>query len=332
MRVSTAAAMTEKEAIVNELHRPARKNFPRRRVVLKGIDDLWQADLLEIQQFANINKGHRYILVVIDCFSKYVWCVPIKNKTAAVVTEAMKSILDDKKKKKKKDVRRPRNLQTDQGTEFYNAKFQALMKAHRINHYSVYSVKKASIVERVIRTLKEKLWRHFSNSGKYVWLDALPSVVAAYNDTVHRTIKMTPNEASLARNEKRLLSTAYNRVKTVDRRRQKFKVGDCVRISKEKGQFDKGHLHNWSTELFTVTEVRLTNPRTYKLKDAAGNPILGGFYEYELQKTLHRDVYLVEKVLKTKGDRVYVKWLGLPKSQNSWIAKRDVLSGAPIKK
>lgn len=306
---------TTKRDIVYELHKPARRKFPRRHVIIKGLHDLWQADLAEFKEYARHNRGHKYILVVIDCFSKYLWTEPLKSKTATEVKNAMDKIL-------KKAKRSPNNLQTDDGTEFKNTYFKSLMQSKNINHYSTYSVIKASIVERVIRTLKEKLYREFSIAGKYKWIDILPNVTQQYNNSKHRTIGMKPKEVS-RRNEATLLSTVYNRVKRVGKR--SFSVGNIVRISKHKGLFEKGFTPNWSTELFKIVKVQITNPATYLLEDMTGSPILGSFYQHELQKVRHNDAYLVEKILRRKGKKVYVKWLGLDKTHNSWINKSDVL-------
>lgn len=139
-----------KRNVVQELHKPARRHFIRRRVVIKGLDDLWQADLVEMIPYNRENNKHNYLLTVIDTFSKYAWAVPLKNKSASSATAAMKSISDS-------SHRMPENLQTDDGKEFFNKIFQDLMRTHNINHYSTYSTLKASIVERFNRTLKEKM-------------------------------------------------------------------------------------------------------------------------------------------------------------------------------
>lgn len=136
-----------KKAIVDEIHRSARKNFERRSVIIRGFDDLWQADLAEFIPYSKYNDGHKYILLVIDCYSKFLWTRPLKSKNGVEVTTAMTSIL--------KAGRKPKNLQTDEGKEFYNKYFTEVMINNGVNHYSTYSVKKASIVERVIRTFKK---------------------------------------------------------------------------------------------------------------------------------------------------------------------------------
>lgn len=307
---------TIKEEIVQELHRPIRKKYPRRRVIIKGLDDLWQADLIEMQLYTRENKGFRYIFVVIDCFSKYVWCVPLKDKTAKCVSDAMKSVLITSK-------RTPKNLQTDLGKEFYNSQFSHLLEKYKINHYSTFTILKACIVERVIRTIKEKLYIQFSLRGNYKYYDILDKIINEYNNKKHRTIGMRPCDVTKD-NETELLQTVYSHIKTVGLVR-KFKVNDIVRISKQKTIFEKGYTPNWTTELFKIAKVKLSNPIVYFLKDMNDVDIKGAFYTEELSPAKYKDVYLVEKVLRRKGNKVYVKWLGLDKSHNSWIAKTNVL-------
>lgn len=303
-----------KREIVEELHKPVRIHFPRRRVIVKGLDDLFQADLVEMILYSKINKGYKYILVVIDVFSKFLWTKAVKNKSGPDVTQAMKSILI-------KSNRIPQNLQTDLGKEFYNQNFQNLMKKFNINHYSTFSNMKACVVERVNRTLKNAMWKEFSLQGTYKWLDLLSKLTDKYNATKHRTINVKPKDVNKS-NEKQILANAYNNIKTVGI--VKFKIGDSVRISKHREAFVKGYTPNWSNEIFIINQVKLTNPITYTLKDQSGHLIKGGFYEYELQKVKYPDVYLVEKVLKRKGDMVYVKWLGFNKTHNSWIHKSNI--------
>lgn len=307
-----------KEQVVNEIHRSARKNFKRRAVILKGIDDLWQADLIDLQKLQTVNKGYKYILVVIDTFSKYTWCIPTKSKTQTEVKNAFALIVKSAK-------RVPKNLQTDFGKEFYNDQFDRYVKSLKINHYSSYSIKKASIVERVIKTLKNKLYKYFSFIGNYKWLGKpLDDIVRSYNQTMHSTTKFRPIEVN--RNNEAEVKINIDK-KQCNRRFKlnKFNVGDRVRISKYKSLFHKGYTPNWSTELFTIKTVNDTRPVTYHIEDQRKNTILGTFYEQELQKTKYPDVYLIEKVIKKRGKKLYVKWLGLNDSENSWIDKDAIV-------
>src|SRR5580765_1215837 len=305
----------EKRQLVNELHAPARKNFPRRHVIVRGYDDLWQAGIVEMRPYSRFNRDYHYILTVIDVLSKHAWAVPLKSKGGSETADAIAEIIRDSK-------RCPRNIQTDMGKEFYNADVQRLMRKHDINHYSTYSVLKASVVERFNRTLKNDMWKMFTLNGTYMWIDALPRLVLDYNARKHRTIGMRPVDVTPAIAE-RLLATVYNRVNIAGP--AKFKVGDPVRVSKYKQLFEKGYTPNWTTEVFKIVKVQHTNPASYLLEDYRKKSVAGAFYEHELHRANYPDVYLVEKVLRRRGDEVYVKWLGFDNSHNSWIHKDNVI-------
>lgn len=306
--------MSRKE-IVDELHRSMRKNFKRRHVVMRGINDLLQADLVEMIPYAKLNRNYKYLLTVIDTFSKYGWAIPIKSKTGQQVANAMETIM-----RTLRDP--PKNIQTDDGKEFFNKYFEKIMKNNGINHYSTFSGLKASIVERFNRTLKNKMWKQFSLQGTYKWLPIVKQLVDQYNNTTHSTIKMKPSQVN-RNNEQKLLNTVYNRMKIFLPGR--YKVGDFVRVSKYKKVFEKGYTPNWTTEIFQVQEVRITDPVTYILRDYRGNTLKGGFYEFEIQKVKYPDAYLVEKIIRQDGNKVYVKWLGFDNSHNSYINKNDLI-------
>ena len=145
--------------VVEELHKPARRNYSRRKYDIRNLDETWQADLVEMIPYSKENKGFRYLLTVIDIFSKYAWAIPVKRKSGQDVTAAMKSVF--------KQGCAPKNLHTDRGKEFYNSNFSNLMKEYNVNLYSTYSNIKASICEHFNRTLKNEMWKQFSLNGNY---------------------------------------------------------------------------------------------------------------------------------------------------------------------
>lgn len=165
-----------KHQIVKEIHRYARKNYARRKYNMRGIADTLQADLIEMQNFSRVNQGYRYILIAIDVFSKMAYAEPLRNKQADTVVEAMEKIINR--------VGLPiRNLHTDNGTEFFNGTMRRLLARYdNINHYSTYTTKKASIVERLIRTIKRRLYMYFSFHGSYQWEHILQKTIDAYNN------------------------------------------------------------------------------------------------------------------------------------------------------
>lgn len=304
-----------KKQIVNEIHRPAYKNFRRRKVDMVGIGDTYEVDLVEMIPYAKFNRNHKYILTCIDIFSKQAFAVALKTKTGKEVTRAMSTILDA--------GNIPKNIHLDKGKEFYNTHFRDLMKRYKINMYSTNSIKKASIVERFNRTLKNKMWKKLHYNGSYKWIDMITNLVHEYNNSKHRTIGMKPSQVN-KNNERDVLKSSYAYMNKLALK-PKYKVGDYIRISKFKGQFEKGYEPNWTTEIFRVHKIQFTYPVTYLLEDHEYNIIQGAFYEQEMQKVKNPDMYLVEKILKKKGNSVYVKWLGFSDKYNEWINKNDVL-------
>lgn len=305
--------MDAKKAIAEELHRPARRNYPRRRVTLKGLNDLYQADLVEMQPHAKINKGYRYILTMINCLSKLAFAIPLQDKTGIVVARALEPILSKYKMK---------NFHTDQGTEWFNKHVNALMKKYKINHYHTFSELKASIVERLNRTLKTKMYKLFTARGSYEWVSILPEIVKSYNNTKHRTIGMKPKDV-----KQKHVKSILKRVNKINKskRKPKYQLGDVVRISKNKRMFKKGYLPNWTNEVFKIYAIKPTRPVTYILQDERGEVLKGGFYTEEINKSKTGNVYLVEKVLRRKGSKVLVRWKGYDKSYDSWIDSADLV-------
>lgn len=174
--------MERKKQVVEELHRDVRRNFNRVKFQMRGIDDTFQIDLIEFIPYSRENRGYKYALVVIDVFSKYAWTIPLKNKTGIEVTKGMRTVFETSKRVCK-------NCQSDNGKEFYNKHFTALMSKYKVNHYSTFSSKKASICERLNRTLLHKLWKHFSFVGNHKWVKPLQDITNVYNKSFHRTIR-----------------------------------------------------------------------------------------------------------------------------------------------
>ena len=300
--------------LAKELLKPKRNVFPRRHVYSPNVDDTWTADLAVMQKYASTNKGYRYILVVLDVFSRYSWARPLKNKTGIEVASAFKDIF--------KGDRKCKRLWCDRGTEFYNSTVQLLLEQNNIQLYSTNNEPKATIAERFIRTLRNKIESNYILTQTTVWYDILPQLIHEYNTAYHRSIGTTPEKASQPENFGRVYHALYAR-KGVPIK-QKFFVGDRVRISVHKGKFEKGSTANWSEEIFEVTDViTYTNPITYKIKDLAGEEIKGGFYNEQLQRT-DQTIYRVDKVIRYRrradGTReAYVRWSGYPDKFNEWI-------------
>lgn len=306
--------MADLGKVSNELHKPVIRKFQRRKVYANDVNDVWGADLADLQMWSSSNDGYRYILTVIDVLSKYAWAVPLKDKTGSTVTAAFEKLFN-------KAV--PNNIWVDMGSEFYNQTFKKLLKEEKIGMYSTYGEHKSVVIERFNRTLKQRMYRNFTTNNNREWVDMLPILIKEYNDTVHRTIKLKPKDAIKPKNRDELLFNFNNSGKRIKYTKPKLKVNDFVRISRIKGTFEKGFDANWSLEIFRVAEVLETKPVTYHIIEYDKSPIEGSFYEQELQKTEESEVFLVEKVIKqrtVKGKKqLYVKWLGWPEKYNAWI-------------
>ena len=176
-----------KKTLAEELHKPVRRKFKRHRVLVNGINKIWATDLVDMQAFTKFNRGVKYLLAVIDVFSKYGWLIPLKDKTGKSVASALKTILKGRKLGK---------IWVDKGKEFYNKDVKDL-----IILYSTQNEEKACMVESWIRTMKEKMSKYFSANSTNVYIDVLPDLVKEYNNTRHSSIKMTPVQASKKENE-----------------------------------------------------------------------------------------------------------------------------------
>ena len=164
--------------------------------------------------------------------------------------------------------------------------------------YSIHNEGKSVVAEIFIRTLKNKTYKYMTSVSKNVYVDKLDDIVNEYNNTYHRTIKTKPVDVED--------DTYIDFKKEVNDKDPKFKVGDHVRISKYKNIFAKGYTPNWSEEVFVIKKVKNTVPWTYIINDLNGEEIIGTSYEKELQKTNQKE-FRIEKVIKRKGDELYIK-------------------------
>ena len=251
---------------VYTLHKMAPIHFKRNRVLVNKKDWQFQADLVDMSAYSSENDGVRYLLTCIDVFSKYAWVRCLKNKSGRCVTEAFKDILDE--------GRKPRKLQTDKGTEFFNREFKALVREYNVLHFTTSNETKACIVERFNRTLKTKMWRYLTANNSRRYVDILQDLVSSYNRGYHRSIKMALSEVT-KENEQTVFNNLYPK-ETKDLVNFKYKPGDTVRISKMRGCFKKGYKQNYTDEYFTVAECVPRRPPVYTLKDYDGE-MLGGY-------------------------------------------------------
>ena len=267
---STGSGISSSSILADELHKPIIRKFNKRKVYSQFKVNVWGVDLADMQSLSRKNKGIKYLLCAIDLYSKYAFVIPLKEKKGISIVNAFNKII-------KQCNRKPNKIWVDQGGEFYNNVFEKWLSDNDINMYSTYNESKSVVAKRFIRTLKNKLYKYMTATGKNVYYDVLNDAVNKYNNTKHSTIKMKPIDV---KNNKRVYIDEHNE------KDSKFKVGDRVRISKFKNIFAKVYTPNWSSEIFIVDKINDTVPYTYNLKDLNDEEIIGSFYDKELQKSI----------------------------------------------
>jgi transposase InsO family protein len=280
------------------LHRRVVRKFTRNPIIANHHGELAQADLIDIQKLSKENGGYNYILTLIDVFSKYAFAVPIMRKTAAQMSKALNTILQSY---------RPSNLQTDEGTEFTNVQVQRLLKDHLVHFYLAKNERiKCAVIERFQRTIMTRINKYLTSKGTNRFIGLLPQFMEAYNNSYHRSIRMSPIQAMNAPSSvvfKNLYGYESHRdmLLKMNRRKSKKKLGDTVRIPEQKNKFAKGYSQNFTDEIYTVNNVNSgAKVPVYQLKDYKGNVIKGNYYPEEIQVVRNSDLYRVI-VLREKG-------------------------------
>ena len=262
--------ITKNYQLVKKLHKLIIRKFKKRKVYSGFKDNIWGADLADMELISKFNKGFRFLLCVIDIFSKYASVVHLKDKKGISTVNAFQKILKESKCKLNK-------ICVDKGSEFYNNFFKKCLKDNDIEMYSIHNEGKSVVAERFIRTLKNRIYKYMTATPKNVYIDKLDDIVNEYNNTYHITIKMKPVDVKD--------NTYIDFEKKVKYKDPKFKIGDHVRISKYKNIFAKGYMPNWSKEIFVVSKIKNTVLWTYIINDLNGEEIIGAFYEKDLQMT-----------------------------------------------
>ena len=261
---------------VHSIHRRIiKKNFPRRKIIARFPFDIFMADLIEYPNLKFQNNRYVYILILIDCFTKKVWAMAMKEKSATWTADAFESIfknLDDF----------PSHLITDGGLEFFNEKTQNVFRNYGVNHYKIPTKTKwkASIVERVNRTIKTRIQRYFFQNKTKKWIDIYEDVVKDYNNTPHSSIGIAPNQVS-EDNRVAVYKRLYpdNLLRTVC----KLQKRDKVRYLLDKEIFEKGYTKKWTEEIYQIYKIKQSNGVCYYyLESLAGDPLPGIYYYYQL--------------------------------------------------
>ena len=289
-----------------------------------------QADLIDVRELAAHNDGTKYLLLIIDLFSRRVWMYPLKNKSAIVTRDAIRTWLNSLGRRKCKI------FASDYGTEFRNVYVRDLFREHNVVQQFKSGTSKASYAERANKSLQVLLYKYLTNSQSFRYIDKLESIVNSYNNRPHRSLdNITPHEADKPRSEQWVSGVlrrlhAERRAKAL--KRPKFKVGDTVRIkllTKKISGDSRAYVPQFKGEYFTIVGVK-TNMMVpmYKIKSQDTNEIISdSFYGEELQRVTG-NIYKIERVIRSRGRgrnrQHFVKWMFFGPQHNSWVRASDV--------
>jgi hypothetical protein len=294
------------------VNKEARKKFRRNRISVINLREQFQVDLADLQKYHKENDGIRYLLVAVDCFSKKASVQPLKSKTGASLKVALETVFDE--------LGVPDKMQSDKGTEFLNTVVEQFLTDKHVLHFtSENSDIKCAMAERLIRTLKSRIWRLFRSRTSTRYIDKLQDIVYSYNRTPHHAHGLRPVDVN-QENSLYVYKQLAGKPKT---RSPRYKVGDHVRISKEKKKLEKGYEYRFTEEVFKIIQVIRHPVPVYKLEELMGEPIKGTFYEPELSivRNFADREHQIDKVLRRKGNKLFVRWLGYGPEHDSWIDK-----------
>ena len=251
--------MTQKSVkiFINEIYsKGPKKYYPTNKTDVYHIDDIWSLDILDLKDYGpENNRGYRYVLVIIDNFSKFGWTIPLKNKSAQTIKDSFENIIISSK-------RSPNLLEGDRDRGFYNNIFQDFLNKNVIKLYSRNSSYGAVFAERFNRTIRDLLKRPVFEKGDSNWIDVLPTITKQYNNRIHPSIKLTAIQGSLKKNEGYVYKTILDKRNKI---KPKFQLNEFVRVADLKKTFSKGDATNWSYKLFKITELIIDTIPSYRL-------------------------------------------------------------------
>ena len=253
--------MTQKniKIFINEIYsKPPKRNSATNKTDVYFIDDIWSLDILDLKDYdPENNRGYRYVLVIIDNFSKYGWTVPLKKKNAQTIKDSFENILTNSKRK-------PNLIESDRGKEIYNNIFQDFLNKNNTKLYSRNSSYGAVFAERFNRTIRDLLKKPVFEKGDGNWIDVLPTITKQYNNRIHTSTKLSPKDASLKKNEGFVYQNLLDKRKKV---KPKYQINNLVRTADLKKTFSKSDATNWSYKLYKITEIINDTIASYKINN-----------------------------------------------------------------
>ena len=289
-----------------------------------------QADLIDVRELSGRNDGVKYLLLLIDLFSRKVWVLPLINKSAATTRDALRAWIESL------GNRRCELLATDRGLEFNNRPVRDLLRRYNIEQQFKSGTSKACYAERANKSIQTLIYKYLTSAQSTRYIDKLDSIVESYNHRPHRSLNnATPHEADKPRSQRwirGILQRAHVERRARAKKAPKLKVGDTVRVkilTKKVSGDSRAYVPQFKGEYFTIVEVKrnMMVPMYVIKSQDTGETITDSFYAEELQK-VEGDVYQVERVLARRGRgrnrQLLVKWMFFGPQHNSWIREADV--------
>ena len=304
------------------LHRGVKRKFPKRKIITPYAGYQVDVDSAYMMDHVDKNDGYGYFIAAIDCFSKLAFTAAVKSLKAVEVSKVLETLL-------LKFPFKIERCRTDIGSEYKSHLTQKMFKKLKIKHFFAYNTEtKSSIAERFFRSFKAILYRYMTANNTHRWVDALENLTTTYNNTYHRTIKRPPATVTKA-DEHTLWKLVYEKSgKTIPPAKFTFELNDTVRLSTVKGKFDREFHQKWTREYFLISERLIKQGiAVYRVKDLHNEPVTGTFYASELQKIIvneDEDKYIIEKIVKRKGNKCLVRWLGWGKKFDTWLHKESL--------
>ena len=304
-------------------HRRSKKYSP---IYVYKKRELFQSDVVFFtnKELVEANHGYKYLFTTIDVFTKMAWVYAMKENKCVRVMECFQDILS-------KCGEKPERLNTDRGSELICKQFEKYLKDNNIYHYLSYSIRKCPVVERFNLTIQTLLYKMMAKNNSLEWTKFVGPAMHIYLNRKHRTIKMSPLEAEEVVNQSIVRRTYYEKYMKagLKQKKPKYKVGDSVRIWKERGTFHRGYMEDFTREHFTISKVLINLPvPRYKLNDYNGDEIVGSFFEDELVHYNPSEFYESEVVqqrkTKKRGLEYLVHYIGYPDSMNQWVKASDM--------
>ena len=283
---------------------------------------------MDLVNLAKQNDNYKYVLVAVDIFSRYGHVQPLKSKGGTDVVDALNQMMSG--------ARQPSTVRTDMGMEFRSKIVQKYFKTQNIHHYYTLNTEtKANYGERLIKTLKHRLYRYMMKQRSKRYVNALQDVITSYNHTVHRSLGVTPasiNEKNEGESRLQQYLLRTNTTKSTKPKKYIFKIGQTVRVSHVRSVFDREYSQKWTGEIFKIkSRYKREGLPVYKLVDWDDEDLEGTFYEHEIQAVTvdEKTEYHIETILRKRTrngqKQVLVRWLHWPKKYDSWIPEYDVL-------